>query len=227
MKMGTPRMSKANQKLIALFGPTGVGKTAVAVEIAQILAEQDLRAVAVCADSMQIYAGMSALTGAPTATEQAKLEHRLLGYVDPSREFSAGEFQAEAHAEIDQLLAEGCVPIVVGGTGFYLQAALTDLDLKDPVAPQVRAKLESKLATEGPESLHAELVNLNPIRAAQIDCSDGRRTVRALELILSGVDPSSPANQQLWTARLRHPTPTARSACPTAWARNTRSGKRR
>ncbi|HEX5897376.1 MAG TPA: isopentenyl transferase family protein, partial [Thermoleophilaceae bacterium] len=113
--------------VIALFGPTGVGKTAVAIEIAERLRERGEDPLAISADALQVYRGLEILTGAATPEEQRRLEHRLLSFVPITESFSAGQFAALAHAEIDSALAEGRRPIVVGGTGLYLQAALTDL----------------------------------------------------------------------------------------------------
>jgi tRNA dimethylallyltransferase len=122
-------------RVVALFGPTGVGKTAVAIALAELLRERGEDPLAMSADALQVYRGLEILTGAATPGEQAQLEHRLLSFVDPSETFSAGEFAARAHAEIDQALAAGRRPIVVGGTGLYLQAALTVLYLRPPPDP--------------------------------------------------------------------------------------------
>ena len=119
--------------MIAIFGPTGVGKTEIAVELADLLRERGEDPVAVSADAIAVYEGLDVLAAKP-ATE--RLEHRLVSCVPIEEEFSAGRFAALAHAEIDELLAEGRTPIVVGGTGLYLRAALTELDLRPPVEPR-------------------------------------------------------------------------------------------
>ncbi|MGO9247117.1 MAG: tRNA (adenosine(37)-N6)-dimethylallyltransferase [Solirubrobacteraceae bacterium] len=119
-------------QVIALFGPTGVGKTAVALALARRLRQRGEDPVAVSADALQVYAGLETLTGVASAREQAELEHRLVSFVPLLQTFSAGRYAKLAHAEIDGLLAEGRRPIVVGGTGLYLRAALTDLDFKPP-----------------------------------------------------------------------------------------------
>ena len=115
---------------MAIFGPTGVGKTAVAIALAEVLRERREDPVAVSADALQVYAGLEALTGAATAAEQERLEHRLIGFVPPSEAFNVGRYMRLAHAEIDRLLAGGRRPLVVGGTGLYLRAALADLSLE-------------------------------------------------------------------------------------------------
>src|SRR3954471_16315544 len=193
-------------RVLALFGPTGVGKTAIAIEIAERLRAQGRRAVAVSADALQLYAGLETLTGAATAAERARLEHRLLGFLPVDARCSAGEFAQLAHAEIDGLLAQGATPIVVGGTGLYLRAALADLDLRPPAPAQVRAQLEAEVAAHGTHALHAELARRAPWAAAEIAPTDRQRIVRALELeAIGGLEPA-PADNQLWTAETRHPT---------------------
>jgi tRNA dimethylallyltransferase len=194
-------------RVIALFGPTGVGKTAVAIALAERLRVRGEDPLAISADALQVYSGLETLTGAATAVERARLEHRLLSFVPVTDIFSAGEFAARAHAEIDGALAAGRRPLVVGGTGLYLQAALTDLELRPPPEPGLRARIEAKVAAGGPEALHAELAERAPDAAAAIQPGDRTRVVRALELLDMGKDPAPTGEQsRLWTAELRHPT---------------------
>jgi tRNA dimethylallyltransferase len=115
--------------VIAIFGPTGVGKTGVAIALAELLRERGEDPVAISCDALQVYEGLSVLTGAATAEEQEMLEHRLVGFVPVTRAFSVGDYMPLAHMEIDGVLAEGRRPIVVGGTGLYLRAALAELSL--------------------------------------------------------------------------------------------------
>jgi tRNA dimethylallyltransferase len=115
--------------VVAIFGPTGVGKTGVAIELAALLRERGEDPVAVNCDALQIYEGLEVLTGTATTEEQEKLEHRLLGFVPVTEDFSVGDYMPLAHAEIDAALAAGRRPIVVGGTGLYLRAALAELSL--------------------------------------------------------------------------------------------------
>ena len=119
--------------VIAIFGPTAVGKTGVAVELASLLRERGEDPVAVNCDSIQVYRGLEVLSGAADAAEREALEHRLLSFVDPAQEFSAGAYAKLAHAEIDELLIAGRRPLVVGGTGLYLRAALAELEMRPPV----------------------------------------------------------------------------------------------
>src|SRR4051794_41603147 len=110
--------------VIALFGPTGVGKTEVAIALADLLRADGEDPVAVSADALQVYAGLEILTGAATEAKRARLEHRLVGFLPVTQTFSAGAFARLAHAEIDELLAGARRPVLVGGTRPYLRAAL-------------------------------------------------------------------------------------------------------
>jgi tRNA dimethylallyltransferase len=190
--------------LVALFGPTGVGKTEVAIALAELLRAEGEDPVAVSADALQLYAGLEILTGAAAPEDRARLEHRLLGILPLTARATAGDFARRAHAEIDGLIAAGRRPIVVGGTGLYLRAALADLDLRPPADPQFRARYAARLAGEGAQALHAELAERDPAAAATLAPTDSQRVVRALELLDAGVEP--PGGSQLWTADTRHPT---------------------
>ena len=183
-------------QVIAVFGPTGIGKTAVAIALAERLRQRGEDPVAVSADSMQLYQGLPILTGAADALQQAQLEHRLLGFVPIDETYSAGAFARRAHEEIDGLIAQHRRPIVVGGTGLYLRAALADLDLRPPVDPALRARIAARDLAE----LHAELppdLNIRP--------TDTQRIIRAHELLATGELPHA-TSSQLWTEHTRHPT---------------------
>ena len=195
------------EPLIAIFGPTGVGKTSVAIELAERLREREEDPVAISADALQVYRGLELLTGAATREEQERLEHRLLSFVPVTETFSAGQFAALAHDEIDAAVAAGRRPIVVGGTGLYLQAALTDLELRPPPPPGVRERILREVDERGVEALHAELAERSPAAAAAVEPTDRTRVVRALELLEMGEEPA-PAGpgSRLWTAELRRPT---------------------
>jgi tRNA dimethylallyltransferase len=192
--------------VIALFGPTAVGKTAVAVALARRLRALGQRPIAVSADAMQVYRGLEQLTGAADALAQAELEHRLLAFLDLQESFSAGRYARLAHAEIDAIIAAGGVAIVVGGTGLYLRAALCDLDLRPPPAPGVRERWMQELARRGAHALHELLASRAPEAAAAIAPTDSHRIVRALELHEAGQLRPPPAQSQLWTAQTRRPT---------------------
>jgi tRNA dimethylallyltransferase len=116
-------------KVVAIFGPTGVGKTGVAIALAEKLREQEEDPIAISCDALQVYEGLSVLTGVATADEQRRLEHRLVGFVPVTQAFNVGNYMPLAHAEIDAALKAGRRPVVVGGTGLYLRAALAELSL--------------------------------------------------------------------------------------------------
>ena len=143
MRNGPPTLATGSREIIALFGPTGVGKTAVAVALARRLRARGEDPVAVSADALQVYMGLETLTGVASERERAELEHRLVAFVPLGETFSAGQYAKLAHAEIDGLLQAGRRPVVVGGTGLYLRAALTELDFRPP-------------APEGPSQLWSE-----------------------------------------------------------------------
>lgn len=192
--------------MIALFGPTAVGKTAVAIALAQRLRELGERPVAVSADALQVYRGLERLTGAPTAGQRAALEHRLVSFLPVDAVFSAGQYAALAHAEIDALLGACQRPLVLGGTGLYLRAALTELSLRPPAPESVRERWIAELARRGARALHAVLAAQAPEVAAEIDPGDRQRIVRALELLEIGELEPRQGGSQLWTDAVRHPT---------------------
>jgi tRNA dimethylallyltransferase len=193
-------------QVMALFGPTGVGKTAVAVSLAELLRAQGRDPVAVSADALQVYMGLELLTGVASPAEQARLEHRLISFLPVDATFSAGQYAQLAHAQIDELLAAGRLPIVVGGTGLYLRAALTELRLRPPPAEGVRERWMVELERHGPQALHARLAALAPWAAQEIDPNDRQRVVRALELLEAGeLDPPD-GPSQLWSEEMRHST---------------------
>ncbi len=182
--------------VIALFGPTGVGKTAVAVGLARALRARGERPVAISADALQVYRGLETLTGVATSAEQAELEHRLVSFLPLDASFSAGQYAQLAHAEIDAALAEGRRPIVVGGTGLYLRAALAELDFSPP-------------PPDGPSQLWSEdvrrptlLIGLTMEREALY----ARIDARVEEMLAGGV------REEVLRAHAAGASPTARKA---------------
>jgi tRNA dimethylallyltransferase len=182
-----------------------VGKTAVAVALAERLGGN---AVAISADALQVYEGMPILTGVASETEREKLEHRLIEFVPVKRTFSVGEFMPLAHQEIDDALAAGRIPIVVGGTGLYLRAALSELDLKPPPSADLRKRLEEEADRVGSEAMHARLAQRAPQAAERVPPGDRSRVIRLLELLEMGAleDEEPQVESQLWTEDTRHPT---------------------
>ena len=198
-------------EVIALFGPTGVGKTGVAIELAELLRGCGEDPIAVSADALQVYQGLETLTGAASQLERAALEHRLQSVVPVDASFSAGQYAELAHAEIDSSLAAGRRPIIVGGTGLYLRAALTNLSLRPPPPEGVREHWIAELERRGPQGLHALLAERAPAAAARVQPGDRQRIVRALELLDAGELDASGADQgeaesELWSDAVRRST---------------------
>jgi tRNA dimethylallyltransferase len=180
--------------VLALFGPTASGKTAVAEAL-----RERITAEVVSADSMQVYRGL------PILTAQPQRATRLVAIWELDHDASVGEYQPLAHEAIDEVLAADKTPIVVGGTGLYFRAALADLDLPPAPEPGARARWESVYDTEGGERAHELLSELDPEAAAAVHPNDRRRVVRALELAEAGVS-LRPGRNRLWTEETRHPT---------------------
>lgn len=180
--------------VLALFGPTASGKTAVAEALADRTGGE-----VVSADSMQVYRGLPLLTNQPTRPT------RLVGIWPLDHEGSVAEYGRLAHAAIDELLAAGRTPVVAGGTGLYFRAALADLDLPPAPPPQARERLERRYDELGAEAAHAELAERDPPAAAAVHPHDRRRVVRALELAEAGSS-LAPARSRLWADDVRHPT---------------------
>jgi tRNA dimethylallyltransferase len=161
----------------ALVGPTGVGKSAIALEIAE-----QLGAEIVSIDSMQIYRGMDIGTDKATPEMRRRVEHHMLDLFDPSREVSVAEFQDLARSAVRDVAGRGALPLLVGGSGLYFRAVVDELNFP-PRSVEVREDLEAEVERVGPEALHARLTELDPAAAAKIEPRNARRTVRALEVI--------------------------------------------
>ncbi len=168
------------KKTLLLLGPTGVGKTAVSLLLAQ-----HLRTEIISSDSMQIYRGMDIGTAKPTHEEQAHVRHHMIDVANPWEYYSTGIYIETVAPLMERLHAEGKTPLVVGGTGLYLKAMTRGI-FKGPSANAgLRADLQESERT-APGSLHKRLQELDPAAAARIMPNDLRRTVRALEVCLSG-----------------------------------------
>lgn len=164
-------------RVIAVVGPTAAGKSDLGVFLAQRLGGE-----VVNADSMQLYRGMDIGTAKLTPEERGGVPHHLLDVWDVTETASVAEYQRMARARIDALLAEGRWPILVGGSGLYVRGAVDNLEFPG-TDPEVRARLEEELALRGPGALHARLAAADPDAARAILPSNGRRIVRALEVI--------------------------------------------
>lgn len=155
--------------VLAIFGPTGVGKTGVAIALAELLRGRGEDPVAINCDALQVYEGLGVLTGAATPEEQERLEHRLLGFVPVTEDFSIGDYMPLAHREIDAALEAGRRPVVVGGTGLYLRAALADLSLRKVPPDSAESELWS------PETRHPTTIfGLDMDRAQLYERIDAR-----------------------------------------------------
>ncbi|MGW0576160.1 tRNA (adenosine(37)-N6)-dimethylallyltransferase MiaA [Streptomyces sp. NPDC002920] len=164
-------------RVIAVVGPTAAGKSDLAVFLAQRLGGE-----VVNADSMQLYRGMDIGTAKLTAGERGGIPHHLLDIWDVTETASVAEYQKLARARIDMLLAEDRWPILVGGSGLYVRGAVDNLEFPG-TDPEVRARLEEELTLRGSGALHARLAAADPEAAQAILPSNGRRIVRALEVI--------------------------------------------
>ncbi len=167
--------------LICIVGPTGVGKTALAIDLAG-----QRNGEIVSADSRQIYRGMDVGTGKPTPDQLARVRHHLIDRVDPDQAYTLAEYQADAYAAIADIFARGKQPLLVGGTGLYVRAVTEGLQIPTvPPNPVLRAQLEERAAREGGGKLYDELQQVDPEAAIKIDPRNVRRTIRALEVYRS------------------------------------------
>ena len=191
---GAPRDStKLAYSVVAVFGPTAAGKSAVAQELATRIGTE-----VVSADALQVYAGI------PILTNQASTPTRLAAIRDLSEEMSVGEYATLAHDEIDDLVGAHGTAVVAGGTGLYLRAALADLAIPAAVEPETRAELE-RLYDADPHAAYERLAHLDPLASTLVHPNDRRRVIRALELAETGGS-LVPATAELWSTSMRHPT---------------------
>jgi tRNA dimethylallyltransferase len=181
------------ERILAIFGPTASGKTSVAESIAE-----RIPAEIVSADAMQVYRGL------PILTAQPERPTRLVAIWGLDHEASVGAYAGLAHAAVDEILGGGRTPVVAGGTGLYLRAALAELDLPPAPSPGARARWEGFYDAD-PERAHGELRARDPAAAAAVHLNDRRRVVRALELAEAGSS-LVPRRHTLWTGEMRHPT---------------------
>ena len=166
-------------RVLCIVGPTASGKSALAVDIARRLTPTG---EIVSTDSMQVYQGMDIGTATPTATERGGVPHHLLDRVSPGTVVTVADYQQWAREAIDDVASRGATPIVVGGSGLYVRAVLDDLQFPG-TDPQVRARLEAELEQCGAAELHARLARVDPAAALAIPATNGRRIVRALEVV--------------------------------------------
>lgn len=180
------------ETVLAIFGPTASGKTVVAEAVTR-----RIPAEVVSADAAALFRGLEVLTAAP------QYPARLVGAFDVEHDVSVGEFQRLAHTAIDDVLACGRTPVVVGGTGLYLRAALSDLQLPPPPEADARQRWEAFYDEHGGVHAHGRLQMLDPEAAARVHPNDRRRVVRALELAETG---ATLVGEDLWSGETRHPS---------------------
>ena len=161
------------RKLIVITGPTAVGKTTISIQIAK-----ELKGEIISADSRQLYRRMEIATAKPSPAEQAQVPHHGLNLKDPDERYSAGQFARFARDSVEECWRQGTLPVVVGGTGLYIQALLDGLWAEEQPPDQVRHWLQVRLSIEGLEKLYAELAKLDPPAHARIAAKDTQRILR-------------------------------------------------
>ncbi|MDE6734277.1 MAG: tRNA (adenosine(37)-N6)-dimethylallyltransferase MiaA, partial [Desulfovibrio sp.] len=164
--------------VICLAGPTGAGKTALALTLARELGGEIINA-----DSRQVYADFPLITAQPSPQERAQAAHHLYGFLPAGQKISAGRWAGMAAAKAREVWARGRVPLLVGGTGLYFQALLRGMAAIPAIPAEVTRRLAARLADSGPEALHAELSRRDPTYAARIHPRDRQRILRALEVL--------------------------------------------
>jgi tRNA dimethylallyltransferase len=169
-------------QLIAIVGSTGTGKSELAISIAEALREEGSVSEIVNADAMQLYRGMDIGTAKLPLAERRGIEHHLIDVLDVTQESTAAEYQKIARAKILEIQSRGAIPILVGGSMLYVAAVLNNFEF--PVRDKdLRAQLEQELLDVGPAAMHQKLAELDASAASRIDPENGRRIVRALEIV--------------------------------------------
>ena len=163
--------------VVVVLGPTASGKTSLGIEIAERLGGE-----IVSADSMQIYENMDIATAKPTPQELSRVKHHLIGFVPMGEQFSVAKYKEKAISAIDSILSEGKLPVVVGGTGFYIDTLVKNTEFFDYEESDLRVKLEERLEKEGAEALFQELKSIDPKAAEKLHINDTKRIIRALEV---------------------------------------------
>lgn len=180
-------MSIVNEKkprILGFVGATASGKTSLALEVAR-----HLPCEIICMDSMQIYRRMDIGTAKPTAEEQAVAPHHMLDIVDPTDSYSVAEYTESAHKVIQEILSRGNIPVLVGGTGLYLQGLTLPMNYGGlPSDPEIRQQLTDELTLIGVQKMHDRLLAIDPETANRLHPNDTRRVIRALEIfMLTGI----------------------------------------
>jgi tRNA dimethylallyltransferase len=196
--------------VIGIFGATASGKSALALALARRVPSE-----IVSVDAMQVYAGVETLTNQPSGAERAEVPHHLVGFLPLTETSSVGAHAPLAHAAIDAAAERGALPLVVGGTGLYLRAALAELDLPPAVGVAERARWERFYDERGAGAALGELERRDPRAASRLHANDRRRVVRALELAERGTS-LAPERDRLWGSGMRRPALVAVVSWPRA-----------
>jgi tRNA dimethylallyltransferase len=179
-------------QLIAIVGSTGTGKSELAIRIAEALRDEGSAAEVVNADAMQLYRGMDIGTAKLPVSKRCGIEHHLIDVLDVTEESTAAEYQKLARAKILEIQSRGSIPILVGGSMLYVAAVLNNFEF--PVRDKdLRAQLEQELKELGPAAMHQKLAELDSIAASRIEPENGRRIVRALEIVTLTGEPFAAA----------------------------------
>ena len=177
-------------KVIIICGPTGIGKTAVGIELARKFGGE-----IISADSMQIYRHMDIGTAKPTPEELAQIAHHMIDIVDPDEDYDAAQFAKQGRDRIAEIVNGNLIPFIVGGTGLYIKALLHGLFQSKPVDPRIRNRLNQEAEENGPGFLYERLKKIDPAAASRIHPNDSYRIMRALETIESSGKPISKHHQ--------------------------------
>jgi tRNA dimethylallyltransferase len=186
---------------LCLVGPTGSGKSSLALEIVARLARRGVTAQIVNADAMQFYKGMNIGTAKLSLSERRGIEHHLLDWLEVTEESTAANYQEVARAKISELVDTEILPIVVGGSMLYVAALVNTFEFPGR-DEELRAKLEQELINLGPEAMHAKLALLDEGAASRIEPMNGRRIVRALEIVMITGEPFAAALPEEWESFL-------------------------
>ena len=163
---------------VLIAGPTASGKSALALAVAERVG-----GVVVNTDSMQVYRDLRIITARPSAAETARVPHLLYGHVDAAENYSVGRFLRDAAGALEEVRAQGRIPIFTGGSGLYFKALTAGLAAIPPIPPEIRAAVRSRLEACGPAALHAALSRRDPVAAARLRPADRTRIARALEVV--------------------------------------------
>lgn len=194
-------MKQQDLDVIAIVGPTAVGKTALSIELAKAIDGEIING-----DSMQVYKDLNIGTAKITPEEMEGIPHHLLDIMEPTESFSVADYQKLVRAKINEIKAKGKFPIIIGGTGLYIQAVLFDFRFTEEKIDQtIRENYYKELAEIGPEAMHAKLLKVDPETAAAIHPNNTRRVIRALEMAEHSGVQKSDKNQHLGdTALYKH-----------------------